>query len=146
MAALASQSSLPEPSLDLSSLTSSAFTPNAPSLSGTLPSNTSGDAPTVFSSGVLSPAPQYSSDDPWNTAFRSSQGHVNGSTAATVTSLSGGGLPPDWWKRQESVIVNTAGQQGFLLNRHMVYSIITTVRVSSYLCFGCQRLIIWIEG
>ena len=112
VAALASQNNLPEPSLDLSALGS-----NPSTFSSTLP-------PTL----PRSPAPTYSSDDPWNSPFRSSQGYTNGSTTGTIsTSLSGGGLPPDWWKRQETVAVNMVGQQGFLLNRHMVYSITTNV-------------------
>ncbi|KAF8573329.1 hypothetical protein K439DRAFT_1375705 [Ramaria rubella] len=107
VAALASQNNLPEPSLDLNSLTSSSSTFSA----GTLP---------------RSPAPQYSSDDPWNTAFRTSQGYSNGMNTTATSTVSGGGLPPGWWKRQESAIVDIVGQQGFLLNRHMVYSITTT--------------------
>ncbi|KAF8524191.1 hypothetical protein JB92DRAFT_3081791 [Gautieria morchelliformis] len=104
VAALASQNNLPEPSLDLSTL---------------------GGTTSTFPPIPLSPAPQYSPDDPWTTTFRNSQGYTNGSTAG-ISSVSGGGLPPDWWKRQESVAVNLAGQQGFLLNRHMVYSITTS--------------------
>jgi hypothetical protein len=37
-------------------------------------------------------------------------------------------LPSGWWKRLERVTVQFAGQQGFVLNRYMVYGITIEVR------------------
>lgn len=114
VAALASQNSLPEPSLDLGSLAASPSTFSPGLAAGNLP---------------RSPAPQYSSDDPWNTAFRNTPGFANGANAGAPSTVSGGGMPREWWKRQESVSVDIVGHQGFLLSRHMVYSITTAVRL-----------------
>jgi hypothetical protein len=36
-------------------------------------------------------------------------------------------LPKDWWKKQETIRVNILGPQGFILNRYMVYEIVTDV-------------------
>lgn len=47
------------------------------------------------------------------------------------SSLSGTGLPKDWWKKQETVNVNIIGQQGFLLNRYTVYEISSDVGIQS---------------
>jgi len=58
-------------------------------------------------------------------------GGINGSSGGGVappSSVSGTGLPSGWWKRQEKVTVQFAGQQGFVLNRYMVYGISTEVR------------------
>jgi sorting nexin-8 len=123
VAALASQNTLPEPSLNLSSLqpSTSAFTvPNAAYRQQTAPI-------------PRSPAPNYSADDPWNTArFPAAQGNdgARGSlTNGAPSSLSGTGLPKDWWKKQETVNVNILGQQGFILNRYTVYEIASDVSV-----------------
>lgn len=43
--------------------------------------------------------------------------------------VAGSGLPKNWWTRQEKVTVNFAGQQGFLLNRYMLYELVTEVCV-----------------
>ena len=43
------------------------------------------------------------------------------------SSVSGTGLPKDWWRRQERVQVRLLGPQGFILNRYMVYEISTDV-------------------
>ncbi|KIJ55199.1 hypothetical protein M422DRAFT_151099 [Sphaerobolus stellatus SS14] len=117
VAALASQNTLPEPSLNLSALTTT---------------------PSIFRPGMSStgipttPAPQYSSDDPWTSPFRTPS-YTNGITpggsgAPTSGSIAGGGMPPQWWKKQDTANVVLHGQQGFLLNRYMVYAVSTTVR------------------
>jgi sorting nexin-8 len=48
-------------------------------------------------------------------------------TNGAPSSLSGTGLPKDWWKKQETVNVNILGQQGFILNRYTVYEVISEV-------------------
>ena len=88
---------------------------------------------------VVAPPP----DDPWMTGARyggagsggfpfgagAGAGGVNGGGGvAPPSSVAGSGLPSGWWKRQEKVAVQFAGQQGFVLNRYMVYGISTEVR------------------
>lgn len=120
VAALSSQNTLPEPTLDLSNLQPS---------SAILPSNTrKGSTPTV-----RTPLPAYSSDDPWNTnprftnipapiSFGEAPGLLNGAGSTLAT-----GLPKDWWKKQENVKVMLLGQQGFILNRYTVYEVTSDV-------------------
>jgi len=55
-------------------------------------------------------------------------GGINGGGFAPPSSVSGSGLPSGWWKRQEKATVQFVGQQGFVLNRYMVYGISTEVR------------------
>jgi sorting nexin-8 len=79
---------------------------------------------------VVAPPP----DDPWMTGPRFGgagagaapfgAGGINGGVAPP-SSVAGSGLPSGWWKRQERVTVQFAGQQGFVLNRYMVYGIST---------------------
>jgi sorting nexin-8 len=116
VAALASQNTLPEPSLDLSSLqpSTSDFTTPTPAYRPPAP---------------RSPAPNYSTDDPWNTARFTAVPGNDSLTNGAPSSLSGTGLPKDWWKKQETVNVNILGQQGFILNRYTVYEIISEVSV-----------------
>ena len=91
------------------------------------------------SATVVAPPP----DDPWMTGPRYAGagagvgatpfgvGGINGgggAAAAPPSSVSGTGLPSGWWKRQEKVTVQFVGQQGFVLNRYMVYGISTEVR------------------
>lgn len=120
VAALAQENALPVPSLDLESLASSA-------------SNFS------HYPGVESPHPAptrgFSADDPWNvpkfpnaTVISPSATNGVGSVSnGAPSSISGTGLPKEWWKKQETVYVNVLGQQGFLLNRYLVYEISTDV-------------------
>ena len=122
VAALASLNTLPEPSLDLSSLQSStsAFT---------VPTAYRQPAPSI----PRSPAPNYSADDPWNTvrfnAVTGNDGARGSLTNGAPSSLSGTGLPKDWWKKQETINVNILGQQGFILNRYTVYEVISEVSI-----------------
>ncbi|KAF9006173.1 hypothetical protein BDQ17DRAFT_1540764 [Cyathus striatus] len=119
VAALSSQNSLPEPTLDLDRLQNSNSTFNP-----VLPNYRQNSAATIR-------APTYS-DDPWtaqpqfptNPARAPNSFGAGGSLANGASSgLSGSGLPKDWWKRQEAVKVNVLGQQGFILNRYTVYEI-----------------------
>ncbi|KAJ7442301.1 hypothetical protein FB451DRAFT_1297735, partial [Mycena latifolia] len=116
VAALSSQNTLPEPALDLSRLPPSAST----------------FAPTNYrqnSAGIRAPVPAYAADDPWNTNSRVAIPPSNGFEppqsviSGAPSSLAGTGLPPNWWKKQETVNVTILGQQGFILNRYMVYEI-----------------------
>ncbi|KAH7926033.1 hypothetical protein BV22DRAFT_1194706 [Leucogyrophana mollusca] len=127
VAALASENNLPEPTLNLDAIqtSNSAFTTPFPNYR-----QNSGPS-------VRAPAPAYASDDPWSTPrFRTtSTGGGNSDvfgpprSAATnggaPSSLSGSGMPRDWWKKQEHVRISIQGQQGFILNRYTVYEIST---------------------
>jgi hypothetical protein len=61
-----------------------------------------------------------------------------GGLPAPPSSVAGTGLPSGWWKRLEKVTVQFAGQQGFVLNRYMVYGITTGVCQMSPLDFCSQ--------
>ena len=118
VAAVASQNTLPEPSLHLDSLPSS--TANAAALQFAR-QNPTRDVPNR--------APSYNSDDPWNTARA-----VLGGTGLPEPSLNGGpsvvagsGLPDGWWRNQSTVQVNLLGLQGFILNRYTVYEVVSDV-------------------
>lgn len=113
---MSQQNTLPEPTLDLSRLQASTST-----IQSYQP---------VATQSNRAPAPPY---DPWqfgaptNNGFDNARGSlVNGAPS----SLAGSGLPKEWWKRQETVKVNILGPQGFILNRYMVYEIISDVSCS----------------
>uniref|UniRef100_D8Q1I6 Sorting nexin MVP1 n=1 Tax=Schizophyllum commune (strain H4-8 / FGSC 9210) TaxID=578458 RepID=D8Q1I6_SCHCM len=118
VAALSSENSLPEPALDLDSLVPSTSTFYKPA-----------------SPPIASPAPAYSSFDPWGPSpFTTGSGFDNTKpTAATSdapaltngasSNFTGTGLPPEWWRKLEKVQVSIVGQQGFILNRYTVYQI-----------------------
>ncbi|KAI0084454.1 hypothetical protein BDY19DRAFT_898512 [Irpex rosettiformis] len=115
VAALAQENALPVPTLDLSSL--------APSTSAFSP---------YGGAEIRAPVPtrSYTTDDPWNapkyTNPSASQPQEGQSLTNGVTSsISGNGLPREWWRKQETVTVNILGQQGFLLNRYLVYEVST---------------------
>ncbi|KAI0924709.1 hypothetical protein AcW2_005512 [Taiwanofungus camphoratus] len=112
VAALAREDALPVPSLDLSSLASSApaFGP--------------------FSGPIRAHAPRGFTEDPWNVPKFPSTPAAGANGVGSLhngapSSISGTGLPKDWWKKQETVYVNVLGQHGFLLNRYLVYEIST---------------------
>ena len=119
VAALASQNALPEPILDLDRLQASNST---------------------FS--TMPPSYRQNSVDPWGTTTATGRYQFTSSNPSTIPGtghsapgminglhsvLSGTGLPPEWWKRQENVRVTILGQQGFILNRYTVYEIVTEV-------------------
>ena len=119
VAALSSQSTLPEPTLDLTRL--------QPSLS-TIPTTRKPSAPPLRAS-----LPSYS-EDPWNSNARFTGLPSNLTDTlpnGTASTLAGSGLPKDWWKRQENIKVTILGQQGFILNRYMVYEISSDVSCTS---------------
>lgn len=69
----------------------------------------------------------YSSDDPWQRVADTNGGNtslVNGAPS----SISGTGLPREWWKRLERVHVQLVGMHGFILNRYMLYAVASDVR------------------
>jgi sorting nexin-8 len=120
VAALSSQNTLPEPTLDLSRL--------QPSISTIIPTTRKPTAPPLRAS-----LPSYSSEDPWNSNARFTG--LSSTTTDTlingIPSLAGTGLPKDWWKKQENIKVTILGQQGFILNRYMVYEISSEVSCAS---------------
>lgn len=122
VAALAQENALPVPQLDLGSL--------GPSTSGF-------GQYQIPSQPIRAPIPTraYTADDPWSvqrtTSTTTATTNGAGTQANGVSSIAGTGLPKDWWKKQESVNVNVLGQQGFLLNRYLVYEISTDVSTKS---------------
>lgn len=120
VAALSQNNTLPEPALDLDSIQPSTGASNF--------------VPPVYrqNSTIRAPVPAYA-DDPWNsnpnTRFTTapvSPGTFDSRSVLTTgapSTLSGSGLPKDWWKQQESVTVTIVGQQGFILNRYTVYEV-----------------------
>lgn len=139
VAALSSQNALPEPLLNLEAL---------------LPSKSAFTAPALGyrqNSGppARSPAPAYSSEDPWNSAryqagpstSAGADGFGGSAPNGAPSSLSGTGMPKDWWKKQETIGVSLLGQQGFILNRYTVYQLTTDVGQQFYRLTGAHRLI-----
>lgn len=127
MAALSSQNTLPEPTLDLTNLQPSSSI--LPSIAVSSRKNTP--------STIIAPVPSYSSDDPWNTNPRLTNmpdpAAFSGLVAPPLngtTSTLGTGLPTEWWKKQENIRVVLLGLQGFILNRYTVYEVTSDVRVS----------------
>ena len=129
VAALSSQNTLPEPTLDLDKLQTS----------------TSTFVPSPFRQPSLRPG---YSDDPWSAQRYSTlppNPTVPGYTAglpppltSTISNVAGTGLPDFWWKRQENVRVTILGQQGFILNRYVVYEIATEVSPNTaWIMTGC---------
>jgi sorting nexin-8 len=123
VAALSSQNTLPEPTLDLDTLQpGSTFTPSTAKYNRT----NSNKGPV---SGFT--------DDPWGssggTRIPATPGFDSGSiaNAGAPSVFSGSGLPQDWWTKQDSATVTILGQQGFILNRYTVYEVRTNVRIKS---------------
>ena len=116
MAALAQENALPEPTLDLSSLP---------------PSQSS------FHDIMHMPPPPtraYSTEGPWSSKFTSPSAAPKAPALGSLnngapSNISGTGLPREWWKKQETVFVNILGQQGFILNRYLVYEVSSDVCV-----------------
>ena len=129
VALLAQQNTLPEPTLDIGLLT---YSP-APSSTLVDYGQPSGAVPAALRS---SPAVAPPTDDPWTTGrfgvSTSSPHPFGGLNGAAPSSVAGSGLPSGWWKRQDKVSIQFGGQQGFVLNRYMVYSITTEVRGSHF--------------
>lgn len=130
VAALAQENALPVPTLALDTL--------APSTSAFSPY---GEGAAAIRAPV--PTRSYTSDDPWNVskfanptapAPTESETLTNGATS----SIAGTGLPKEWWRKQETVTVNILGQQGFLLNRYLVYEISTDVSNIAHMWCCCH--------
>ncbi|RDX48205.1 hypothetical protein OH76DRAFT_1405121 [Lentinus brumalis] len=110
VAALAQENALPEPTLDLGSLP---------------PSQSS------FHDIMQMPPPStrgYSAEDPWSSKFTTPAAAPKAPALGSLnngapSNISGSGLPREWWKKQETVFVNILGQQGFILNRYLVYEV-----------------------
>lgn len=116
VAVLASQNTLPEPSLHLDSLPSSATNIAALQLTRENPTRE-----------IPHRSPTYHPENPWN-------GTIPGVTAPSQSPYSGGpsvvagsGLPDGWWRNQSKVHVNLLGLQGFILNRYIVYEVVSDV-------------------
>ena len=114
VAALAQEDALPVPALDLSSL----------------PPTTSSFQDIM----QMPPAPtrSYTTDDPWNSRFTSPNAppkipNLGSISNGAPSNISGTGLPREWWKKQETIYVNVLGQQGFILNRYLVYEVSSDV-------------------
>lgn len=139
VAALSSQNTLPEPTLDLSSLQpSSSILPSSLASRKNIPSTIT---PTV---------PAYSSDDPWNTNPRFTNipgpatfGNVVAPPLNGATSTLGTGLPAEWWEKQENIRVVLLGQQGFILNRFTVYAVTSDVRTPIFSIILTPRRILY---
>ena len=114
VASLAAQNALPIPSLDLDAIV-------PPSRRDTLTHPDTRGAP----------QPSYS-EDPWQNPRFSDNGTNGSLTNGAPSSISGTGLPRDWWKRQELVQVRIAGLHGFVLNRYMLYEVSSEVCVVWY--------------
>lgn len=116
VAALAQENTLPVPILNLGSMAagSSGFGQYQPVVHAPVPTRA------------------YTSDDPW-TIPKYTTSTINGATSAVngaPSSIAGTGLPKDWWKKQQTVHVSILGQQGFLLNRYLVYEVSSNVSES----------------
>ncbi|KIY49960.1 hypothetical protein FISHEDRAFT_57853 [Fistulina hepatica ATCC 64428] len=102
VAALSSQDTLPEPSLSLDKLQSSASTlTKRPA------------------------APTYSSWDPWNPATANAFDVPESAPSNGPSAITGPGLPHNWWQKLDSVKIRILGRQGFILNQYTVYEIIS---------------------
>ena len=127
IARLAQDDALPVPALDLSALAASTSAFSAPY-------TTSDAARNVVTRG-------YSAEDPWSVpkfpsatvtsppvpAVPATNGAGSVANGAPST-ISGSGLPKEWWRKQETIHVNVLGQQGFLLNRYLAYEVTSDVR------------------
>ena len=70
----------------------------------------------------------YNSEDPWGpvvpgVTVPSSEAPFSGGPSV----VAGSGLPYGWWKNQAKVQVNLLGPQGFILNRYIVYEVVSDV-------------------
>lgn len=124
VAVLAAQNDLPIPSLDVDAIVTSTSAITSPGMYRR-------DSGPVSSKRNAQPA---FSDDPWTTPFPTT-GEASGAGSllnGAPSSLSGTGMPKDWWRRQERVQVRLLGPQGFILNRYMVYEVSTEVSAAIY--------------
>ena len=116
VAALASQNTLPEPSLHLDSLPSS--TTNAAALQFARQNPTR---------EIPNRAVSYNSEDPWGATVPGVTVPPDAPFSGGPSAVAGSGLPYGWWKNQAKVQVNLLGPQGFILNRYIVYEVVSDV-------------------
>lgn len=136
VAALASQNTLPDPSLHLDSLPSSTTNVAALQLARQNPTR---EAPHRATS--------YNTENPWNGVVPGVTGPPHAPTSPGPSVVAGSGLPDGWWKNQSKVQVNLLGLQGFILNRYTAYEVVSDVSVKvelwnvqpPYLWFLLQR-------
>lgn len=124
VAALAQENALPTPQLDLTAVASSnsGFANYQPEIRAPMPTRAYSEDPWSAPKFPSAPAP----------APNGNSSLANGAPS----NISGTGLPSNWWKKQETVTVNILGQQGFILNRYLVYEVATDVcRVTDATCF-----------
>lgn len=118
VAALASQNTLPEPSLHLDSLPSSTTNVAVLQLNRQNPTRESPNR-TV----------SYNQENPWNGVIPGVTGPSHVAFSGGPSVVAGNGLPDGWWKNQVKVQVNLLGLQGFILNRYTVYEVVSDVSV-----------------
>jgi sorting nexin-8 len=118
VAALASQNTLPEPSLHLDSLPSS--TTNVAALQFAR-QNPTRETPNR--------AVSYNTENPWNGVVPGVTGPPHAPFSGGPSVVAGSGLPDGWWKNQAKVQVNLLGLQGFILKRYIVYEVVSDVSV-----------------
>lgn len=114
VAALASQNTLPEPSLHLDSLPSSTTNVAALQLARQNPIRETPNR-----------APTYNSENPWNGTIPGVTGPPQTPYAGGASVVAGSGLPDGWWRNESTVQVNLLGLQGFILNRYTVYEVVS---------------------
>ncbi|KAF8906314.1 MVP1 domain-containing protein [Gymnopilus junonius] len=142
VAALSSQNTLPEPTLDLDHLQ-----PSLSAITSPLPTSRRNTSQPI----LRAPLPAYSSEDPWNSNPRFASvpsnsgfaGGVDGMPNGATSNLAGTGLPNEWWKKQESIRVSILGQQGFILNRYTVYEIVSDRRPHSVTRRYSEFVFLW---
>ena len=116
VAALASQNTLPEPSLHLDSLPSSTINVAALQLARQNPTRETPNR-----------APTYNAENPWNGAIPGVTGPSQTPYSGGASVVAGSGLPDGWWRNESKVQVNLLGLQGFILNRYTVYEVVSDV-------------------
>lgn len=105
-----------------------------------------GQYQTTSESPRAPPQRGYTSEDPWSLT-RQPSGTLNTTNGAsslghgTTSSFAGTGLPKDWWKKQETVFVNVLGQQGFILNRYLVYEISSDVSRTFFISSSLNSMV-----
>lgn len=114
VAALASQNTLPEPSLHLDSLPSSTTNVAALQLARQNPIRETPNR-----------APTYNSENPWNGTIPGVTGPPQTPYTGGASVVAGSGLPDGWWRNESTVQVNLLGLQGFILNRYTVYEVVS---------------------
>lgn len=114
VAALASQNTLPEPSLHLDSLPSSTTNVAALQLARQNPIRETPNR-----------APTYNSENPWNGTIPGVTGPPQTPYTGGASVVAGSGLPDGWWRNELTVQVNLLGLQGFILNRYTVYEVVS---------------------